>query len=266
MSTDLDQLFAEARSSALPPSRVDLDRVVARGRRRRATVRAREGATIALAGAVVVGGGAFALSGGTLESRAPVQSGSDGTGTASATASTPASSAEATKPPISVTITASPEPTQKGSDGSSPTDKPSFTPTTVNGKQVLWAGEWPAGLELITLPDVDGFGPGRRFPDALEPNNDLNAQGTTAWTATIGIGQQDGSGPSATVFVGDFPPPTAGSNARTLTVRGRSATEAMIGGQRILYLRTDRWAIEVISPDATSAQIVAVAEALQNVD
>jgi hypothetical protein len=274
MSTDLDQLFADVRGSALPPSHVDLDRVVARGRRRRASVRAREGATIALAGAVVVGGGAFALSGGALGARGTVQSGSGGTGTATAA---PATSAAATPPPpVSVTMSASAEATQPAQGSSDPTEKPNFTPTTVNGKQVLWAGTWPEGLEQVMLPDVPGFGTGRRFPDALEPSGDFNGILQKVWTATFGIGSADATGPQATIFVGDFPlPATSGTPVLgqspgpitdTPVVRGHQAYVTHDGDQPILYFRTSHWTVQVCGWNASVEQLVAVAESLQNVD
>ena len=62
MSPDLEQLFRDSHS-VTPPSRVDLDAVVRRGRRVRVRHQVRGAATIGVTGAVVLGLGAVAVSG-----------------------------------------------------------------------------------------------------------------------------------------------------------------------------------------------------------
>jgi hypothetical protein len=254
MSTDLDQLFAEARSSTLPPSHVDLDRVVARGRRRRATARARDGATIALAGAVVVGGGAFALSGGALGARGPLQSGSGGgTGVSSAIPlASPANGTSVATPPAPDDSTSGDTVSDKGSENA------------------------PAALKAVTLADpAPGFG-GRRFPDSVSLTSGVsNYAPDTYWTATFGVGSTDASGPQATVIVGDYPMPATtgtptiysspGPITETPVVQGHQAYVTSDGDQTILYFRTSQFTVQVIGGGgATSAQLVMLAESLRN--
>jgi len=257
MSTDLEQLFRDSVSSA-PPSRIDLDTVVRRGRSARRRHQVRAAATIGVTGAVVVGAGALATSGHL------------------ATGSSAASGVGSAPGPVSVTVTASanlPRPTS--SDGAaSSVATPAPQGTAVGPKPA--AGDAPADLRAVTLPDpAPGFGP-RRFPDSVELTENLNLVTGPFWTATFGVGDASGTGKQATVFVGAFPMPatsgtpvlgaTPGPITDTPTVSGHQGYVTHDGTQTILYFRTARFTVQVCGWNAGVQDLVTLAESLHGIE
>jgi hypothetical protein len=257
MTTDLDRLFARERERTLPPSRVSLDDAVARGRRRRATTHAREGATAVLAGAVVVGGAGWALSGASGLRTVGSASGSGATATAEPAASS--SVGETGPTPTSTTATteatASPVPTDTAKD----------------------AIAAPEALKAVSLPDpAPGFG-GRRGPDGVSLTTGLGSRPDLPyWTATFLVGSPDATGPQASVIVGDFPLadavaiPTEGAEpgptSTGRTVQGHPAYVTTGSDQIVLSFRTSRFTVMVVGGyGATEDMLVTLAESLRNI-
>ena len=231
MSTDLHDLFADAYRDA-PPSTVDTDLVVRRGRRVRVRRQAVTGTGALLGvGVVVAGSAAFVgtthhvapglvgAGGATSSAPSDIDPGFTGAsasaGTITATlAPSPSGATPVDSPPGLVDTSTSPSPWQSGD----PTPTPSVTPSNVVIDPSL--ERKPAGIDAVALPDpAPGF-PIRRWKDGVGPTS-FGDGSTSYYVATFGLaktpyadvpgspGSQVPTGPEITLFVGDFPMPSA---------------------------------------------------------
>lgn len=129
----------------------------------------------------------------------------------------------------------------------------------------------PSALSAVRLPDpAPAFGP-RRGPDSVAMM--ASSDGATSWSATFLVGQACGK--EATVMVGDFPMPattgipTFGASPGPITdrptVSGHQAYVTHDGSQTILYFATSRYTVEVTAQQASVADLVTLAESLENI-
>jgi hypothetical protein len=298
MSTDLHDLFADAYRTA-PPSTVDADLVVRRGRRVRARRQAVTGTGALLGvGVVVAGSVAFVATAthdatgtvGTVAGTGPSPSGIDPgfTGTSatpgdpSATPSpTPSDATPVDSPPGLVDSSTSPTPWKSGD----PTPVPSATPSSVVvGQDVM---PKPTGIDAIALPDpAPGF-PARRWDDGVSPGTMSN--GVTYYSAFFGLertsstpwGGVNGVGASTvdqiTIVVGQFPlpphdPTTVDGNPivarpQVAGVPGRVTSWTEKGTpMHYLYFTSGPWTVEVFGAGrVTTAELVALGNALTGI-
>jgi hypothetical protein len=294
MSTDLHDLFADA-YRAVPPSTVDADLVVRRGRRVRARRQAVTGTGALLGVSVVVAGsvafvatathgttGAVGTVAGTGPSPSGIDPGFTGTsarpGDPSATPSpTPSDASPVDSPPGLIDSSMSPSPWKSGD----PTPTPSGMPSSVEVGLNLETK--PAGIDSVGLPTpAPGF-PLRRWVDDVSPTT-LRDPGTSYYVATFGLaktpyatlpgspGSQVPTGPEVTIFVGDFPLSPAAVAASDANARVAGATGYLVSGSdkgtptHDLYFSSGTWSIEIHGfGGVTTAELVALGNALTGI-
>jgi hypothetical protein len=296
MSTDLHDLFADAYRTA-PPSTLDADLVVRRGRRVRARRQAVTG-TGALLGVGVVVAGSVAFVGtathgvtsdvGTVAGTGPsgidpaFTGGSATPGDPSGTPSpTPSGATPVDSPPGLVDTSTSPSPWKSGD----PTPVPSATPSSIDGG--LNVMPKPAGIDAIGLADpAPGF-PVRRWDDGVSRGTMSNE--VTYYTAFFGLertssapwGGVNGVGASTvdqiTIVVGQFPlpphdPTTVDGNPivarpQVAGAPGRVTSWTEKGTpMHYLYFTSGPWTVEVFgSGRVTTAELVALGNALTGI-
>jgi hypothetical protein len=199
MSTDLQDLFADAYRTA-PPSRLDADLVVRRGRRVRARRQAAT-STGALLGVGVVVVGSVVLVGGS-------DHGTPGatTGTGSFDAGFTGRSRSGT-PPVSVSITSSPYaigpsgvpvPVEVCQGRVPCTPSPTPGASSASASASLPPGAVarptpPAYMSAVALPDpAPGF-PFRRWHDQIDQTGPADVVGRGHWVLGIGLSERDGT-------------------------------------------------------------------------
>ena len=253
MSIDLQDLFNEEGLGA-PAAKLDTDYVIRRGRRVRARRRAALGTT-AFVGVGVVAVGSVALVGNTSFG-GPAQ---PGVGTAAG---------------VGLTASASGAVTSSAPQAGTPSGTP-----IPSGASVAQATP-PADLAAVALANpAPGF-PVRRWKDLV------SQESPTRWVADFGLavrpelattsspGQTSGTpnGPEVTIFVGAYstpvhlgglkPRPVAGSPA-VAGVTGHLAEYAEKGTTfSVLYFSTGKFTVEIIGSGVTTAQLVALGDAL----
>jgi hypothetical protein len=239
MSIDFKELFNEEGRHA-PPSTLDTDYIVRRGRRVRARRRASVGAS------ALLGVGVVALASVALASTVPSVGGTSAAG--------PASSAS-----------------------SSPAAKPTGGPTP-------W-GAPPADLAAVSLPDPAPDFPVRRFPDSVQPESSgpgnqsrwvsvfgLAASPERTSTPSPGVVVSHATGPKVTIFVGAYSKPVHLSGLKSRSLAGSPEVAGVVGHLaeytekgttfRCLYFTTGKFTVEIIGADVTTAQFVALGNAL----
>jgi hypothetical protein len=272
MSIDLQDLFNEE-GLAAPPAKLDTDYVIRRGRRLRARRRAAVGTT-AFVGVGVVAVGSAALVGNTpLGGHAP-----SGVGAAAGPGLTASASVTVTtSPPPAVTPSGSPVP-----DLSAPPPALAVTPSGTpfpSGTSVAQPTP-PADLAAVALANpAPGF-PVRRWKD------DVSGDYANGWVAEFGLavrpeltttpapGQVSGqpNGPEATIFVGAYSTPVHLSGLKPRPVAGSPAVAGVTGHLAeytekgatfsVLYFSTGKFTVEIIGRGVTTAQLVALGDAL----
>ena len=248
MSIDFKELFHEEGRHA-PPSTLDTDYIVRRGRRVRARRRASVGAS------ALLGVGAVALASVALASTVPSVGGTSAAG--------PASSSSAAGPALSAS--------------SSPAAEPTGGPTP-------W-GAPPADLAAVSLPDPAPDFPVRLFPDSVQPESSgagnqsrwvsifrLAASPERTSTPSPGVVVSHATGPEVTMFVGAYSKPVHLSGLKSQSLAGSPEVAGVVGHLaeytekgttfRCLYFTTGKFTVEIIGADVTTAQFVALGNAL----
>jgi len=248
MSIDFKELFNEEGRHA-PPSTLDTDYIVRRGRRVRARRRASVGAS------ALLGVGVVALASVALAGTVPSVGGTSAAG--------PASSSSAAGP----ALTAS----------SSPAANPTGGPTP-------W-GAPPADLAAVSLPDPAPDFPVRLFPDSVQPESSgagnqsrwvsifrLAASPERTSTPSPGVVVSHATGPEVTMFVGAYSKPVHLSGLKSQSLAGSPEVAGVVGHLaeytekgttfRCLYFTTGKFTVEIIGADVTTAQFVALGNAL----
>ena len=248
MSIDFKELFNEEGRHA-PPSTLDTDYIVRRGRRVRARRRASVGAS------ALLGVGAVALASVALASTVPSVGGTSAAG--------PASSSSAAGP----ALTASSSPTAKPTDGPTPWGAP------------------PTDLAAVSLPDPAPDFPVRLFPDSVQPESSgagnqsrwvsifrLAASPERTSTPSPGVVVSHATGPEVTMFVGAYSNPVHLSGLKSQSLAGSPEVAGVVGHLaeytekgttfRCLYFTTGKFTVEIIGADVTTAQFVALGNAL----
>ena len=281
MSIDLQDLFDDEGLGA-PPLNLDTDYVIRRGRRVRVRRRAAVGTT-AFVGAGVVAVGTVALVGsspfaGHAQQPAEVAAASGGGIQTSATpldtstplpvstsTASPSADSAATTPPVGYSPSGAPRPTGTGAG------VPQGTP--------------PADLAAVTLADpAPGF-PVRRWADDVTPETSGPGK-PDRWVATFGLavrpeltstptpGTTSGwpNGPEVTIFVGAYSTPIHLSGLGSRAVAGAPTVAGVTGHLAqytekgatfsVLYFTTGKFTTEIIGDHVTTAQLVALGDAL----
>jgi hypothetical protein len=272
MSIDLQDLFNEE-GLAAPPANVDTDYVIRRGRRVRARRRAALGTT-AFVGVGVVAVGSVALVGNTSFG-GQAQAGVGAAAGSGLTAS--ASGAVTSSPPPAVTPSGSPVPDLSATPPALAVT-PSGTPFP-SGTSVARATP-PADLAAVALANpAPGF-PVRRWKD------EVGQESPTRWVADFGLavrpeltttsspGQTSGTpnGPEVTIFVGAYSTPVHLSGLKPRPVAGSPAVAGVTGHLAeyaekgttfsVLFFSTGKFTVEIIGSGVTTAQLVALGDAL----
>jgi hypothetical protein len=277
MSIDLQDLFNEEGLGA-PPTTLDTDYVIRRGRRVRARRRAVVG-TSAFVGAGVVAVGSVALVGATSSLGQPGVGSTTGSG---ANANSTTAGADTANPPVSVTVWASPP--VDGSTTPRPlTQSPSGTPTPTD--KAAARATPPADIAAVSLANpAPGF-PIRRWKDDLYP--EFSTPGRAQhWVALFGLAVRPEitstpspglisarpNGPEVTIFVGDYPTPVHLEGLGSRPVSGSPAVAGVVGHLAeytekgttfsVLYFSTGKFTVEIIGAGVTTAQLVALGDAL----
>jgi hypothetical protein len=272
MTIEIQDLFDRAGCSA-PPSTVDLDLAVRRGRRLRARRRAVVGTGSLLGVGVVVAGAVKLL---------PDPATGAGPG---------APIASATEPgivPLPTPVSTAPAPTP---GGPAATDPAMPTPSGTSGTTKY--GTPPPALAAVTLTDpAPGF-PIRRFVDAVDLTN-IGPSAVPQWVATFGVsvrpetplrdsaGHVTGgapNGPEATILVGTFDLPARAADGTieghpvvasplVAGVTGQATSFAEKGTPMVeLYFRTGAFTVEAIGfGDVTTEELVALGNALSGLE
>ena len=294
MTDDLSTLFADAYRDA-PPSTVDTDLVVRRGRRVRARRQAVTG-TGALLGVGVVVAGSVAFVGtathgvtggvgtvaGTGQSPSGVDPGFTGTsatpGDASTPSPTPSGATPVDSPPGLVDSSSSPSPSKSGD----PTPTPSGMPSSVEVGLNLETK--PAGIDAVGLPDPAPAFPIRRWKDDVAPTSGMGSANATYYVATFGLakypyatlpgspGSQVPTGPEITIMVGDFPLDATAIAAADANAHVAGTTGYLVSGNdkgtatHDLYFSTGTWTVEIHGfGGVTTAELVALGNALTGI-
>jgi len=293
MTDDLSTLFADAYRTA-PPSTLDPDLVVRRGRRVRARRQAVTG-TGALLGVGVVVAGSVAFVGtathgvsggvGTVAGTGPsgIDPGFTGTsatpGGPTATPSpTPSGATPVDSPPGLVDSSSSPSPWKSGDPAPTPSGMPSSVEVGLNLETK------PAGIDAVGLPDpAPGF-PIRRWKDDVAPSSGMGSATTTYYVAAFGLakhpyatlpgspGSQVPTGPEITILVGDFPLDAKAVAASDADARVANTTGYLVSGMdkttptHDLYFSTGTWTVEIHGfGGVTTAELVALGNALTGI-
>ena len=252
MSIDLQDLFDEEGLGA-PSARLDTDYVIRRGRRVRARRRAAVGTT-AFVGVGVVAVGSVALVGNTSFGGHA----QPGVGAAGSGLTVSASAAVTSSLPPAVTPSGMPFPSGASAAQETP----------------------PADLAAVALVNpAPGF-PVRRW------NDDVSQESPTRWVAQFGLavrpeltttsspGQTSGTpnGPEVTIFVGAYATPVHLSGLKPRPVAGSPAVAGVTGHLAeyaekgttfsVLYFSTGKFTVEIIGSSVTTAQLVALGDAL----
>jgi len=291
MSTDLDDLFAAAYRDA-PPSTVDTDVVIRRGRRVRVRRQAVTGTGALLGVGVVVAGSAAFV--GTAHHVAPGLAGSGGTTSAPSDidpaftgssassvavpvtpAPVPSGATPVDSPPGLVDTSTSPSPWKSGD----PIPTPSGTPSNV--VIGLSLEHKPAGIDAVALPNpAPGF-PIRRWKDGVGPTSFGADLKTTYYVATFGLaktpyatvpgspGDQVPTGPEITLFVGDFPLSATAIAASDANARVAGTTGYLVSGSdkgtptHDLYFSSGAFTVEIHGfGGVTTAELIALGNSL----
>jgi len=293
MTDDLSTLFADAYRTA-PPSTLDADLVVRRGRRVRVRRQAVTGTGALLGVGVVVAGsvafvatathgtpGAFGTVAGTGPSGIdPAFTGVSATpGDPSVTPTpTPSGATPVDSPPGLVDSSMSPSPWKSGDPAPTPSGIPSSVEVGLNLETR------PAGIDAIGLPDpAPGF-PIRRWKDDVAPTSGIGRVDRSYYTATFGLakypyatlpgspGSQVPTGPEITIMVGDFPLSAKAVAAAEANARVAGATGYLVSGSdkgtptHDLYFSTGTWTVEIHGfGGVTTAELVALGNALTGI-
>jgi hypothetical protein len=277
MSIDLQDLFNEE-GLAAPPAKLDTDYVIRRGRRVRARRRAIVGTT-AFVGVGVVAVGSVALAGNTSFG-GHAQPGVGAAAGSGLNASTTVEFIGTSSPPPAVTPSVSPVPDLSATPPALAVT-PSGTPSP-SGTSVA-QGTPPADLAAVALANpAPGF-PVRRWKD------DVTQESTgpgTRWVAEFGLAVRpeltptaspgvvlgQANGPEVSIFVGDYSTPIHLSGLKSRPVSGSPAVAGVVGHLAeytekgttfsVLYFSTGKFTVEIIGSGVTTAQLVALGDAL----
>ena len=295
MTDDLSTLFADAYRTA-PPSTLDPDLVVRRGRRVRARRQAVTGTGALLGvGVVVAGSVAFVSTAthpvtggvGTVAGTGPSPSGIDPgfTGTSatpgdpSATPSpTPSGATPVDSPPGLFDSSSSPSPWKSGDPAPVPSGAPSSIEVGLNLETK------PAGIDAVGLPDPAPAFPIRRWKDSVAPTSGIGSVDRTYYTATFGLakypyatlpgspGSQVPTGPEITIMVGDFPLSAKAVAAAEANALVAGTTGYLVSGSEKgtpthdLYFSTGTWTVEIHGfGGVTTAELIALGNALTGI-
>jgi|GEM_PF-4063382 len=243
MSIDLQEVFDTARNVALPPTKVDLNDAVRRGRQRRARLTMRNAATASVLGIAVMGAGVFVMGNlghGSIGSVRPQVGG----------------------PPSAMASVATPTPSRSSSGQASAPSGPKVDPS---------APPKDPALDQVRLADPAPGYPVRRNPDEVALTAGLPGTDQQLWVATFLVATDTGQG--ATVMVGAFPlpatqgiPTIAASPGPIIdrpTVQGRPAYVTIDGNEKILYFSSGQYTVMITgSIGASTDQLTALAGGL----
>ncbi len=239
MSIDFKELFNEEGRHA-PPSTLDTDYIVRRGRRVRARRRASVGAS------ALLGVGVVALASVALASTVPSVGGTSAAGPASSASSSPAAGP-----------TGGPTPW-----GAPPADLAAVSlPDPAPGFPVR---RFPDSVQ----PESSGPGNQSRWVSVFR----LAASPERTSTPSPGVVVSHATGPEVTMFVGAYSKPVHLSGLKSRSLAGSPEVAGVVGHLaeytekgttfRCLYFTTGKFTVEIIGAGVTTAQFVALGSAL----